>query len=250
MFVKILKFARSTMRSRLRLAVTGTVLVLSGIAMGETFAWKYEKASGSTPAASPDWRSFGTAANWAIGTDKNGSNPNGLIPGIGDYIHYGASAPGTQAFDLDDTTYRVGGIVNGMNHWSPHLFLVRNGTLEFMNSFTNRGAHVYVYDTGRFVLGSGCGTLCGQSSLAGLCRVYSGGEAVTLSGTVSANVIRQDGETVTVTGSRSGNTAYVDLTSACYAVPGHLEIYLKLTDSGTVTTLGACEGTVMRSRTE
>ena len=81
-------------------------------------------------------------------------------------------------------------------------------------------------------------------------KVYSDGEAVTLSGTVSANVIRQDGETITVSGSRSGNTAYVDLSSACYAVPGHLEIYLKLTDSGTVTTLGACEGTVMRSRTE
>lgn len=178
MFVKILKIVRATMRSSLRLAVTGTVLMSSGIAMGETFAWKYEKASGSTPAASPDWRSFGTAANWAIGTDKTGSNPNGLIPGIGDYIYYGASAPGTQAFDLDDTTYKVGGIVNGMNHWSAHLFLVRNGTLEFMNSFTNRGAHVYVYDTGRFVLGSGCGTLCGQSSLGGLCRVYSGGEAV------------------------------------------------------------------------
>lgn len=80
-------------------------------------------------------------------------------------------------------------------------------------------------------------------------EVTDGGAAAALSGTVSAKVIRADGQTVTVSGSRSGNKAWADLTEACYAVQGRIQVCIKLTDGDTVTTLGGCEGTVIRSRT-
>lgn len=80
-------------------------------------------------------------------------------------------------------------------------------------------------------------------------RVVDDGEPVTLSGTVKANIVKPDGSTITVTGSKSGNAAYVVLPEGAYTVPGRIGVYLRLEDSGQVITLGGAEGYVIRSKT-
>lgn len=81
--------------------------------------------------------------------------------------------------------------------------------------------------------------------------VYDDGEEATLTGTVTANVIRADGSTVAVTGGQiSGNGASVILPQAAYAVPGMMSVIIKLTNGNTVTTLGAVAGVCYRSTTD
>lgn len=80
--------------------------------------------------------------------------------------------------------------------------------------------------------------------------VYQDGQPATLSGSVSASVIRADGATVAVTGALSGNRASVTLPQACYAVPGVLSVVIKLTDGTTVTTLCAVVANVYQSATD
>ena len=80
-------------------------------------------------------------------------------------------------------------------------------------------------------------------------RVYSGGEPVTITGNISANVIRPDGTTVAVTGASSGNEAWIVMPQAAYAVPGIISIIIKNTVSSTVTTLCAVVATVYESTT-
>ena len=82
-------------------------------------------------------------------------------------------------------------------------------------------------------------------------EVFDGGSPATLSGTVSANVIRADGGTVAVSsGSFSGNVASVTLPSAAYAVPGVVSIIIKITSSGVITTLAAIVANVYQSSTD
>ena len=175
--------------------VFAAACALSCAALGETFAWKHAVTSSSVP-ASPNWQSFGTAANWAVGTDKTGTNPNGLVPGVGDFIYYGAEVNyvGTvQAFDFDGESYAVAGLASGMTGSGKHSFLLRNGTLEFTDNFTNRCAQVYVYDTGKFIVGSSCSSLCGGSGLLTLIKVYDGGEA-DIGGTIDVHFMRMEVE--------------------------------------------------------
>ena len=80
-------------------------------------------------------------------------------------------------------------------------------------------------------------------------RVFDGTDPVTLSGTISANVIRGDGATVAVSGTVSGNEASVVLPQAAYAVPGLISIIIKETDGTQVTTLCAAIGNVYESTT-
>lgn len=80
-------------------------------------------------------------------------------------------------------------------------------------------------------------------------EVTDGGEAASLSGTVSGLVIRADDTTIGVTGTLSGNKAYVDLPEAAYAVPGPIQVSIRLTTGDTKTVLGACTGNVVRSQT-
>ena len=87
-----------------------------------------------------------------------------------------------------------------------------------------------------------------QGNLIGV-RVKKNGKDVTLAGTVSAKVIRADGYTVTVAGSKSGNTAYVILPTEAYAVAGPISIVLKNVDGNVTTTLLAIESTVFRAGT-
>ena len=82
-------------------------------------------------------------------------------------------------------------------------------------------------------------------------EVLDGGSPATLSGTVSANVIRADGGTVAVSsGSFSGNIASVVLPSAAYAVPGVVSIIIKITSSSVITTLAAVVANVYQSSTD
>ena len=86
-------------------------------------------------------------------------------------------------------------------------------------------------------------------------RCFFNGEPNSLAGaTVSANVIRADGSTVAITtGSIYGddnNIALVNLTQACYAVPGVISIVIKIAKESRVTTIGAFVTNVYRSATD
>lgn len=96
------------------------------------------------------------------------------------------------------------------------------------------------------------GNLFSQDNAGNTINVYvmNNGEPATIGGTVSANVIRSDGNTVAVSGAISGNKAYVILPQAAYAVPGRVEIIIKLTQSTTVTTIAAIVANVYRSTTD
>lgn len=76
--------------------------------------------------------------------------------------------------------------------------------------------------------------------------VTDGGEAVTLTGDVTASVICGDGSTVTVSGEKSGNTAWVVLPDEVY-IPGKIGVFLKLSSGSNVVTLGALETYVIKT---
>lgn len=88
-----------------------------------------------------------------------------------------------------------------------------------------------------------------QGNLVGV-NVFDGDEPATLSGSVSASVIRSDGSTVAVAGVLSGNSCYIILPAAAYAVPGILSIVIKLTGGGSTTTLCAVVANVYQSATD
>ena len=81
-------------------------------------------------------------------------------------------------------------------------------------------------------------------------KLFDDGEPATLSGNVSANVIRADGSTTTAGGTLSGNKASVTLPAAAYAVPGVISVIIKLFDGDTVTTLCAVVANVYLSSTD
>lgn len=81
-------------------------------------------------------------------------------------------------------------------------------------------------------------------------RVFDDGEPSTLSGSVSASVVRADGATVAVAGVLSGNAAWVTLPESCYYIPGVLSIVIKVTDGSTVTTVCAVVANVYQSSTD
>ena len=97
------------------------------------------------------------------------------------------------------------------------------------------------------------GNLFSQDNQANVINVTvtDGGEPATISGTVTANIIREDGGTVTATGGTiSGNVVSITLPAAAYIVPGLVSIVVKLTASSVVTTLAAIVANVYQSSTE
>ena len=80
-------------------------------------------------------------------------------------------------------------------------------------------------------------------------KVYSDGEPVTLTGTISGNVIRPDGTTVAVTGASSGNSAWIVLPQAAYTSPGVVSIIIKNTVDSAIATICAVVATVYESTT-
>lgn len=81
-------------------------------------------------------------------------------------------------------------------------------------------------------------------------RVFDGETPATLSGSVSASVIRADGATVAVAGVLSNNECYVILPQAAYAVPGVLSVVIKITGGSSITSLCAMVTNVYQSATD
>lgn len=80
-------------------------------------------------------------------------------------------------------------------------------------------------------------------------RVYDGGQAASLAGTVTAYLIRSDDSTLIITGTLAGDTASITLPEAAYICPGPLDIVIKLTGQHTAT-IGACRAYVTRTSTD
>lgn len=88
-----------------------------------------------------------------------------------------------------------------------------------------------------------------QGNIIGV-EVFEDGVPASLSGTVSANVVRSDGGTVAVVGTLSGNKMSVVLPSSAYAVPGIISIVLKLTTGSVVVSMLAVVAVVYASSTD
>ena len=81
--------------------------------------------------------------------------------------------------------------------------------------------------------------------------VYENGEPASITGDVTANVIRSDGGTVAVSGGTiSDNVASISLPSAAYYVPGVISVIVKLTTDSVITTIAAVVANVYRSSTD
>ena len=81
-------------------------------------------------------------------------------------------------------------------------------------------------------------------------EVYSDGEPVTLSGNVVGYCVLATGVVVAVPGTRSDNKAYIVLPESAYAVPGRINIVIKLDDGNQITTLAAIVTSVFNTREE
>ena len=82
-------------------------------------------------------------------------------------------------------------------------------------------------------------------------QVKADGQAVALAGwTVTANMIRQDQTTVTITGKVVGNAAEVTLEAACYGQSGGFTLSVALSKDGQLITIFCGRGDVMRTRTD
>lgn len=79
--------------------------------------------------------------------------------------------------------------------------------------------------------------------------LYNDGSPYSPSGSVSCNVIRADGVTVSFLGTIEGNKAVVTLPANCLSVPGPIGIYIKLTSGSSVTTVFAGVYTVQATST-
>lgn len=88
-----------------------------------------------------------------------------------------------------------------------------------------------------------------QGNLVGV-HVFDNGSQAVIGGTVSANIVRADGATVTVNGTLTGNSVYVILPSAAYAIPGPISIVIKLINNSEITTLCAVVANVYMSTTD
>lgn len=92
------------------------------------------------------------------------------------------------------------------------------------------------------------GNIFSQDNLGNLIgvKIYENGEPAEVEGGVTGYVIRNDGETVLVTGELEENRASIILPASAYAIVGPVSIVIKV---GT-TTVGACTGYVYRSSTD
>lgn len=82
-------------------------------------------------------------------------------------------------------------------------------------------------------------------------RCFRNGVPETLTGACTGYFIRSDGGTVVIAGGTvSGNTAYVELPEACYAVEGQFALAIKVTQNGATSTLRIVDGMVSRTTTD
>lgn len=80
-------------------------------------------------------------------------------------------------------------------------------------------------------------------------RLFRNGEAESIGGSCTGHFIRPTGDTVAVSGTVSGNTAYVDLPQACYAHEGPFTLAIKVTKSGATSTVRIIDGMVVNTDT-
>lgn len=84
-----------------------------------------------------------------------------------------------------------------------------------------------------------------EANLIGV-EIYDTGQAAQITGAVHGYAIREDGATVIIDGTLSGNKASVILPVSCYTVVGRLSVVIKV---GTMT-VGAVTGNVYRTTTD
>lgn len=92
-------------------------------------------------------------------------------------------------------------------------------------------------------------SLDNMGNLVGV-KVYDNGAEAILSGSVTGYCALADGTTVPVSGTRSGNQAYILLPQSVLSITGPIGIVLKLTDGNTITTLLSIIATVYPSQTD
>ena len=79
-------------------------------------------------------------------------------------------------------------------------------------------------------------------------RCLRNGQPVSLTGsTVIGHFIRADGNTVEITGTTNGDTAYVTLPATCYAVEGQFTLAIKLSGGSVTGTIRMVDGTVVNT---
>lgn len=81
-------------------------------------------------------------------------------------------------------------------------------------------------------------------------RLLRNGEPESISGTCSGYFIRPDGGTVVITGTISGNTAYVDLPQTCYTYEGQFALAIKITSGSATGTMRIIDGVVSNTTTD
>ena len=81
-------------------------------------------------------------------------------------------------------------------------------------------------------------------------RLLRNGEPSAIGGTCAGYFIRPDGDTVVITGTVSGNTAYVDLPQACYTYEGQFALAIKVTSGSATGTMRIIDGVVANTTTD
>lgn len=88
-----------------------------------------------------------------------------------------------------------------------------------------------------------------QGNIIGV-NVFDNGSPAAISGTVSGNIIRADGVTVSTEGTLIDNKASIIMPQSAYYIPGPASIVIKITSGGVVTTLCAVVANVYQSSTD
>ena len=99
------------------------------------------------------------------------------------------------------------------------------------------------YIEGNFFSADNAGNLVGV-------KCYKDGAEASLSGTVTGYCVLSDGTTVPLTGTRSGNQAYIIMNQTALSVPGLIGVTIQLIDGTTKTTLLSIMANVYQSKTD
>ena len=79
-------------------------------------------------------------------------------------------------------------------------------------------------------------------------RVYRDGKPEILTGSIKGYIILPDKSMINqINGEREGNAAWVDLPAAACASPGLIEIFVKMEENASITTLGTIKAKVCHS---
>ena len=138
----------------------------------------YWKGGFSTP-----YKSFGDANNWGVGVTSTATNPNHLIPGATDWIHYIYDYSFNAYWDLGNKHHTIKGFdftdwTTKGSQWGFHRFYIQNGTLEISQNFTNQRVTVSLESNAKFILGPNSSTRLSQGDAQSWYTVKSGCEMI------------------------------------------------------------------------